>query len=103
MLDWQVLTDPADLEALAPEWDQLAVENGLPMMAPACVLAWRRHLAPALAEFRAITVFEGSQLAGLAPFYRDGRRPGTGMRSRAMAKCASRRWKPASPARFGSA
>jgi CelD/BcsL family acetyltransferase involved in cellulose biosynthesis len=80
MLDWQVLTDPADLEALAPEWDQLAVQNGLPMMAPACVLGWRRHLAPALAEFRAIAVFDGSQLAGLAPFYLDGGRRALGMR-----------------------
>ena len=48
MLDSHVLTDAAELEALAPEWDQLAVENGLPMMAPACVLAWRRHLAGAV-------------------------------------------------------
>jgi CelD/BcsL family acetyltransferase involved in cellulose biosynthesis len=80
MLNWQVLTEHAELEAIAPEWDELAVANGLPMMSPACVLAWSRHLAPPGATFRALAVFEDARLRGLAPFYLDRDRRRLGLR-----------------------
>ena len=80
MFDWEVLTEFAQLEALAPEWDELAVANGLPMMSPACVLAWSRHLAPPTATVRALAAFEDGRLRGLAPFYLDRNRRRLGMR-----------------------
>ncbi len=68
-MDWELVTELAQLGALASEWDELAVANELPLMAPACVLAWWRNLAPARAQPRAIVVRDGARLAGLAPFY----------------------------------
>lgn len=56
-------------------WDDLAVMNRLPLMAPACVMAWWRHLAPPHAKPRAIVVRERGELVGLAPFYVDLAKP----------------------------
>jgi CelD/BcsL family acetyltransferase involved in cellulose biosynthesis len=77
MAEQTLVTDVASLEALAPEWDALAVANGLPQMTPAWVLAWWRHVAPAGAEPRVVAVRDGERLIGLAPFYVD---PGAGGR-----------------------
>jgi CelD/BcsL family acetyltransferase involved in cellulose biosynthesis len=65
----ELVTELSQLTPLACEWDELAVANELPLMAPACVLAWWRNLAPAHARPRVIVVREGSRLIGLAPFY----------------------------------
>jgi len=69
MAEQTLVTDVAALETLAPEWDALAVANGLPQMSPAWVLAWWRYVAPEGAEPRVVAVRDGERLIGLAPFY----------------------------------
>jgi CelD/BcsL family acetyltransferase involved in cellulose biosynthesis len=59
----------AEAESLAPEWDALAVAASKPFAAPAWVLAWWRHVAPAGISPRVVTVHDGDQLVALAPFY----------------------------------
>jgi CelD/BcsL family acetyltransferase involved in cellulose biosynthesis len=66
-----LITDLSALDALEAEWDELALAAQLPMMSPACVLAWWYHLAPPTAQPRIITVSDGERLIGLAPFYID--------------------------------
>jgi CelD/BcsL family acetyltransferase involved in cellulose biosynthesis len=67
----KLIVEFSELDAWIPAWDLLAVEAGLPLMAPACVLAWWRHLASAQAELRAIAICEGDETIGFAPFYAD--------------------------------
>jgi CelD/BcsL family acetyltransferase involved in cellulose biosynthesis len=69
MLSSDLITDPRALESLRSEWDALAVTCGLPLMVPAWVMSWWRHLAPTNAKLRFIAVHEDGQLIGLAPFY----------------------------------
>jgi CelD/BcsL family acetyltransferase involved in cellulose biosynthesis len=71
MLDGELIIDLGVLESHYAEWDALAVENGEPLMAPACVMAWWRHLAPSTAQPRLIFVRDGQSLVGVAPFYMD--------------------------------
>jgi CelD/BcsL family acetyltransferase involved in cellulose biosynthesis len=56
-------------EALAPEWDRLAVDAALPLCAPGWMLAWWRQLAPAGSELRIVTVRDGAELIALAPWF----------------------------------
>jgi CelD/BcsL family acetyltransferase involved in cellulose biosynthesis len=72
-MEAELLDDPAALAELAGAWDALAVANRLPLMAPAVVEAWWRHLAPAGAELRLAVVRDGDELAGVAPLWADGR------------------------------
>jgi CelD/BcsL family acetyltransferase involved in cellulose biosynthesis len=78
MLYSEVITELSALDPVQTEWDQLAVANRLPLMSPACVTAWWRHLSPPGAEPRIVAVREGEKLVGLAPFYVIGRRWGGG-------------------------
>jgi CelD/BcsL family acetyltransferase involved in cellulose biosynthesis len=71
VLATELITELSGLRALEAEWDELAVAGQLPLMSPACVLAWWRHLAPATAQPRIVAVREGERLVGLAPFYVD--------------------------------
>jgi CelD/BcsL family acetyltransferase involved in cellulose biosynthesis len=71
VLATSLITDLSALGTLEAEWDELALASQLPMMAPACVLAWWSHLAPPTAQPRIVTVTEGEHLIGLAPFYID--------------------------------
>jgi CelD/BcsL family acetyltransferase involved in cellulose biosynthesis len=74
LLATEVITDATGLDELREEWDALVVAAGLPMAAPAWVLAWLRHLAPSDAQARVITVRDEDTLVGLAPLFlhRDG-------------------------------
>jgi CelD/BcsL family acetyltransferase involved in cellulose biosynthesis len=74
----EVITDLSQLSSLESKWDELAVANQLPLMSPACVMAWWRCLASSGAEPRVIVVRDGDQLVGLAPFYVDLGRLGGG-------------------------
>jgi CelD/BcsL family acetyltransferase involved in cellulose biosynthesis len=65
----QVIVDIAAAEALAPEWDALAVAASKPFAAPAWVLAWWRHVAPAGISPRVVAVRDGGRLVAVAPFY----------------------------------
>jgi len=69
VLEAELVTDVERLAALAPEWDALAVANGLPQMSPAWVLAWWRHVAPPAATSRAVVVRDGAEVVGIAPFF----------------------------------
>lgn len=69
MAEAELVTDVASLATLAPEWDELAAECGLPQLCPAWVLAWWRHVAPEGAVPRSVAVRDGKRLVGLAPFY----------------------------------
>src|SRR4051794_10783340 len=69
----ELVDDPAALADLADPWDALAVANRLPLMAPAVVEAWWRHLAPPGALLRLAVVRDGGELAGIAPLWADGR------------------------------
>ncbi len=70
MLEYELLSELESLEALAPEWDALAVANALPLMAPAWIISWWRHLAPPSAEPRVVVVRDRDGLIiGVAPFY----------------------------------
>jgi hypothetical protein len=57
------------LKSVAAAWDDLACANGRPQMAPAWVLGWFRHLAPATVEPRTIVVRDGEQIVAIAPFF----------------------------------
>jgi CelD/BcsL family acetyltransferase involved in cellulose biosynthesis len=67
----KLITELSELDTLYTGWDELAVANRLPLMAPASAMAWWRHLAPARAEPRTVVVYDGEELVGLAPFYVD--------------------------------
>ena len=71
MLATELITDISETSALQNEWDELADNAQLPLMAPACAHAWWRHLAPATARARIVTVSAGGRLIGIAPFYVD--------------------------------
>ena len=62
------------LEAIAGEWDRLAVASGRPYCAPAWQLGWWRHAAPRDAELRAVVVRDGDELIGIAPVFAAGGR-----------------------------
>ena len=67
----ELVCDVARAEALAPEWDALAVGCGAPTSCPAWMLAWWRHLAPSSAALRLISVRRDGELIGVLPFYVD--------------------------------
>lgn len=69
MIDTELIQDCAPLAEIAGQWDALAVACGLPLMAPAWVLAWWAHLAPTTAQPRVVAVRDRGELIGLAPFY----------------------------------
>ena len=72
----ELITDLRDLEALAAEWDALAVNASKPAMAPGWALAWLRHIASRDAHARLVAVRDRGRLIGVAPFYLAGARRG---------------------------
>ncbi len=69
MASAELIEDLSAAEALAPEWDQLAVACSLPLCAPGWMLAWWRHLAPASSAIRIVAVRDSGRLIGLAPWF----------------------------------
>ncbi|MGZ6564696.1 MAG: GNAT family N-acetyltransferase [Solirubrobacteraceae bacterium] len=67
----ELVCDVGRAEALASEWDALAVGCGAPTSCPAWMLAWWRHLAPSSAVLRLIAVRRDGELIGVLPFYVD--------------------------------
>ncbi len=65
----ELITDLSQVASIETEWDRLAADAAIPMMSPACVMAWWRHLARPTAVPRIIAVRRGEELVGLAPFY----------------------------------
>ena len=71
----QLITDIEELERLSEPWRELAHTCSCPGALPGWQLAWWHHLAPTGAKLRAVAVFEGERLIGLAPFFANpGRR-----------------------------
>ncbi len=68
MSDVELVSELAAIEALAPEWDALAIASSNPVAAPSWVLAWWKHAAPSGLEPRVVAVRERGKLIGLAPF-----------------------------------
>jgi CelD/BcsL family acetyltransferase involved in cellulose biosynthesis len=69
MLSVEIVEDFDAANALAPEWDELAVERSIPLCAPGWMLAWWRHVAPPDRELRIVVVRDGQRLIGLAPWF----------------------------------
>lgn len=67
--DAELITDVAGLQALAPEWDELAVAASNPVAAPAWALSWWRHVAAPEFQPRVVAVRERGVLIGVAAFY----------------------------------
>jgi CelD/BcsL family acetyltransferase involved in cellulose biosynthesis len=65
-----VVDQLADAEALAPEWDALAVGAAEPLSTPAWMLGWWRHAAPPGGALHVLTVRDGDRLIGLAPLWK---------------------------------
>ncbi len=69
MSDAELITDVAALQALAPEWDALAVAASNPVSAPAWILSWWRHVATPELQPRVVAVRDRGALVGVAPFF----------------------------------
>jgi len=69
MASEELISDLGAAEALAPEWDGLAVACALPLCAPGWMLSWWRQLAPAASELRIVAVRDGGELIALAPWF----------------------------------
>jgi CelD/BcsL family acetyltransferase involved in cellulose biosynthesis len=73
-----VIETVENLAGCLGEWDALSVELERPFCAPAWLLAWWRHVAPAEAELRVLVAHDGDEMVGVAPWYVEdaGRRRG---------------------------
>lgn len=69
MSERELVTDLAGAQALAPEWERLAVAASKPVAAAAWVLAWWRHVAPEEMRARVVVLRDRGSLIGVAPFY----------------------------------
>lgn len=69
MSEGELISELARAQELAAEWDGLSVAASRPVTAPAWVLPWWRHVAPAGAEPRLVAVRDRGALVGVAPFY----------------------------------
>jgi CelD/BcsL family acetyltransferase involved in cellulose biosynthesis len=69
MSDAELISDLAGMQALAPEWDALALAAGNPVAAPAWVIAWWRHVAAPDADPLVVALRDHGTLVGVAPFY----------------------------------
>jgi CelD/BcsL family acetyltransferase involved in cellulose biosynthesis len=65
----EIVDDLTAAAALAPAWDDLAVECTLPLCAPGWMLAWWKHVAGPERELRILAVHDGAQLIALAPWF----------------------------------
>lgn len=75
MLAHETITDPAQLPALAGEWDELAAECRQPLSSAAWSIAQWRHF-PNDGELRVVVVRDGERLVAIAPFFADRARSG---------------------------
>ena len=78
MSDAQLICELRRVQELAAAWDALAAINAAPESSPTWMLGWWRHVAPAGAELRVVTVHDHDELIGIVPLYvePDGPRPG---------------------------
>lgn len=74
-LDAEILEDRERIDALVPEWHELATACGEPLAAPAWVLSLSREIAGASETPRIVTVRDDGRLIGLAPLCADLSQP----------------------------
>src|SRR5215217_6141832 len=74
-LDAEILDDRERIDALVPEWHELATVCGEPLAAPTWVLTLSREIAGASETPRIVTVRENGRLIGLAPLCVDLAQP----------------------------
>jgi CelD/BcsL family acetyltransferase involved in cellulose biosynthesis len=67
----ELVTDVQGAARFRDAWDALAVEARRPYLAPAWLLSWWTHAAPAGAELRILVALDGGEPVGVAPFYTD--------------------------------
>lgn len=65
----EIVDDISVAEALAPEWDDLAVACSLPLCAPGWMLSWWKHMTPPRTALRILAVHDGPKLVALAPWF----------------------------------
>jgi len=65
----EILSSVEDAEALAPDWDRLAVEAGSLYSSPGWGLAWWRHSAPPGAALRIVVVRAAGRVVAVAPLW----------------------------------
>lgn len=76
-VETSLVCERAALADLAADWERLAAECAQPLSAPAWMLAWLDHLAPAGTSPRVVVVREAGRIIGIAPFFVE---PGRGGR-----------------------
>ena len=81
MSEGALITERPEVEALAEEWERLAVEASNPLTTAAWTLAWWRHVAPAELKARVVVLRDGGRLVGVAPFFLAERRGGVAVHS----------------------
>lgn len=69
----ELIEEEGRLEELRGAWDELAQTLGRPYAAPGWMLAWWRHAAPAGARLGVAAAWDGDELVGLAPLWRERR------------------------------
>ncbi len=65
----ELIEDPARLESLRSQWDELAAGAGNPYALSGWLLPWWRHARPSNAQLRLVCAFDGDELVGIAPFF----------------------------------
>jgi len=71
-----VITELDDLRPHLEAWDALAVRCRQPYAAPAWMLSWWRHAAPAASRLAVVVVRDGQETIGIAPWHQDRLRTG---------------------------
>lgn len=69
----EALSDDARLDALAGDWDRLAIELGRPFSSPAWVRSWGSYMRPEGVELCVVAVTDADRLVAVAPFAVSGR------------------------------
>lgn len=69
MVTSRVISDVHETEGIQTHWDRLAVAAGRPFCAPAWMISWWSHAAPADALLRIVVVEDNGELIGIAPLY----------------------------------
>ena len=70
------IQNPDELRPHLEAWDRLALMRRQPYAAPAWMLAWWRHAAPATSRLVVVVVREGGEVIGVAPWHQHRLRTG---------------------------
>jgi CelD/BcsL family acetyltransferase involved in cellulose biosynthesis len=71
MVSFEIIDELDSAQALAPDWDRLAVAQATPLCAPGWMLSWWRHMAPPDSQLRVVAIRDQDRLIALAPWFVD--------------------------------